>query len=585
MGFIDGLVQGAYQWMTRTANASYTKTTHEYTNPADTEETNVQRTGYTTRVVCGTPLRKTKCLFVPEMKDFYTDNELNTVYHSASEYKNAVKKYGLIYKSQKFENADTAQKLLNYAKDWIKNNYHGGITSFNITALDMHTLGVDTDQYMMGQRVNVEYKDPVLGNDVSQTLTVISAEYDLYNPENNTFKIGIPDVALNKVYGETSKTGSGGTGGSKPSDQTDNDTNTEVDTLNTMQDISTRSLMEIFWTTLYKATKNGDSSYDWGTWTPPSQTDPTGDWVYALTPDILNSGSVKSILGEFSTSLSSAYIRSTGGVDADQMTANLSNFKDTLSETLKVAKDAFVGNPSTASALVTNTDAQMKVEKTAVIGEKTTTKDLEATNNATVSNKTTTKDLEATNNATVSNKTTTKDLEATNNATVSNKTTTKDMEATNKTKTKDLEVTNKLTSKDIVYVQGNQQQTQHQLQKCFDGIRIDESNGTITVYMQKADGSGEVSASFNMAATQFFQDAIAAAIAEGESHASHSIDVNTGGASYHSSLSLGNLAYMMGTTESNMHAIFNGTAVSPGLWYGFKVTCNNQNPRYYWFKT
>ena len=47
--------------------------------------------------------------------------------------------------------------------------------------------------------------------------------------------------------------------------------------------------------------------------------------------------------------------------------------------------------------------------------------------------------------------------------------------------------------------------------KCFNDFRITESNGVITVSMEPADGSASVDRPFNMAATQFYIDSIAAA--------------------------------------------------------------------------
>jgi len=298
MAFIDGITQGAYRWIAHLIPEQYGGTDHHYVTPEDQDPAD-EEWEWVTTVVCGTPLRKTKCLFVPEMNDFYTDDQLNTIYHSADEYRNAMFKYGLIYKTQKFENAETPQQLLDFAKDWIKNNYHGGITSFNITALDMHLMGEQVDQYLVGQRVNVMYMDPALQEETTQTLTVISAEYDLNNPDKNSYKIGIPDVTLNKVYGETSKSGGGGGGGGKGSDETDNETNTELDQLGDDTDEAKRDWLEYALAMLFKGTKNGDEAFDFGDLLPPGVDDPTGDWVYGLSPDKLLATLVDGKIGSF----------------------------------------------------------------------------------------------------------------------------------------------------------------------------------------------------------------------------------------------------------------------------------------------
>lgn len=298
MSFIDGIDQGKYRWLAHLIQEQYGGTDHEYTDPTDQDPEDTEYETYTV-VICGTPLRQTKCLFVPEMNDFYTDQQLNTIYHSADEYRNAVFKYGLVYKTQKFENAETPQQLLDFAKDWIKNNYHGGITSFNITALDMHLLGEVVDQYLVGQRVNVAYMDPALQEETTQTLTVISAEYDLCNPDKNAYKIGIPDVTLNKVYGETSKSGGGGGGGGKPSDETDTETSTELDQLGDDTDETKRDWLEYALGMLFKGTKNGDEAFNFGDMLPPNVDDPTGDWVYGLSPDKLFATIIDGKLGSF----------------------------------------------------------------------------------------------------------------------------------------------------------------------------------------------------------------------------------------------------------------------------------------------
>ena len=338
MSWLDGITQALYSWQNSIQQA-FTPGggNNSYQNPADDEEDDDSEYEWVTHVVFGTPLRETKCIFVPEMNDFYSDEELNTIYHSANEYRNAVNKYGLIYKSQKFANADTAQKLLDYAKDWIKNNYHGGITNFNITALDLHLVNPEFDKYLVGQRVNVQYMDPAVQEETEQTLTVISAEYDLNNPDKNSYKIGIPDVSLNKVYGETSKKGGGGGGGGKTSDQTDNETDTEVDGLIDDAEADAARQQELFWAMLFKGTKNGDETYALGDKQTPSSKDPTGDWAYGLTPDFLKASLLQGVNGAIDN-ITSKYIKSSGGVDCETVSSNKGNITDVNSDNVKASK-------------------------------------------------------------------------------------------------------------------------------------------------------------------------------------------------------------------------------------------------------
>ena len=332
------VVQSAYQWVTRVIQSSYSGSTHAYVSPEDNEEDDTDEYEWTSTVVYGTPLKETKCLFVPEIADpeslyHYTDNQLNTIYHSADEYRNAIDKYGLVYKSQKFPNADTPQKLLEYASDWIKNNYHGGITNFTINALDLHLIDPTIDGYLVGQRVPVIYIDPALHQEASQTLTVITAEYDLNNPEKNSFKIGIPDVTLNKVYGETSKSGGGGGGGGKSSDETDEETNTEVENLADDVEADKSKMLELIWGMVYKGAKNGDLNVDFGDLIPAGVKDPTGDFTYGLSPDVLNTSSLRSVQGNINN-ITSQYIKSSGGVDAETLSANKGNVSVVNSETV-----------------------------------------------------------------------------------------------------------------------------------------------------------------------------------------------------------------------------------------------------------
>ena len=365
MGWIDSITQAFYSWQQQVISVfNPGSSTEGYVNPEDDDEDDEAEWETYSYVEYGTPLRETKCLFVPEMPDFFTDSELNTVYHSKEEYANAVIKYGLVYKSQKFANADTTQKLLDYATDWIKNNYHGGITNFTVTALDLHLMDPSFRKYTVGQRVYVVYMDPSLREETSQTLTVITAEYDLNNPDKNSYKIGIPDVTLNKVYGETSKSGGGGGGGGKPSDETDDETNTEVDGLIDNAEADAAQKLEMIWAMLYKGAKNGEDDFQLGDLITPNSKDPTSDWTYGLTSDIMRSSRFQGVQATIN-SVQSEYLKATKGVDAKKASIN----------------DAHTVN--------INND------------ETTKTKDLEASNNATVDEKTTTKDLEVTGTANI----------------------------------------------------------------------------------------------------------------------------------------------------------------------------------------
>lgn len=137
--------------------------------------------------------------------------ELNLGHHTVDDYLHAIDNYGRIFKIVTFENADMEDKLVSYAVDWIKNNYVGQLVNYDVTALDMATFDPSAEPILAGDEVTLVH--PAAGE---ETLTVISVDYDLYQPWNNKYKIGIPNNMLNASYGVANKKGSGG----KSSDST-----------------------------------------------------------------------------------------------------------------------------------------------------------------------------------------------------------------------------------------------------------------------------------------------------------------------------------------------------------------------------
>lgn len=163
-----------------------------------------------------------KRILVPDIVSLFTDEQLNKGYHSKADYQNAVSNYGILYKTQSFPNADTKEKLWNYAIDWIRENYVGGITSFDLSALDMHHLDGEVQKYLTGDRVQVIYPNMSAHTEgstptITKTLTLISAQYYLYNPEKNKYSLGVPNLLLNREYGTSlnkESSGGGSSGGS-----------------------------------------------------------------------------------------------------------------------------------------------------------------------------------------------------------------------------------------------------------------------------------------------------------------------------------------------------------------------------------
>ena len=165
-------------------------------------------------------------ILVPHITQVYSEEELDSGYTTKELYEKAVEQYGIIYKVQKFQNADTPYKLWDYACDWIKNNYVGGITSYDLSAIDMHHVDRQVVKYLAGDCIDLtihsdmteldEYNPDKYSNTVTRTL--LDVKYDLHHPDKNSYTAGIPSDILNLEYGvkSTSKSSaSGGGGGGK----------------------------------------------------------------------------------------------------------------------------------------------------------------------------------------------------------------------------------------------------------------------------------------------------------------------------------------------------------------------------------
>lgn len=156
---------------------------------------------------------------VPELltEGVYSEEELANPYYPADVFRTAIDDFGIIYKVQKFENAKDPVELFNFAKDWIKNNYRASIISMDVKALDLHLVGEAANQYDVGDQVKIRYYDPEKRDIVTRMLCFMAIQYDLQNPDNNSYTLSIPDNPYNKKYG-TKQNGGGGGGGSSPTD-------------------------------------------------------------------------------------------------------------------------------------------------------------------------------------------------------------------------------------------------------------------------------------------------------------------------------------------------------------------------------
>lgn len=165
-------------------------------------------------------------ILVPQITNVYTAEQLDTGYVNESIFEKAVEQYGIIYKVQSFSNADTQAKLWSYACDWIRHNYVGGITNYDLTAVDMHHIDGTVEKYLVGDCVKLrlppdlteldEYiDDNVQDRSAIVHRTILTIKYNLHNPEKNSYSCGIASDILNLEYGvaSTSKSKGGGKGG------------------------------------------------------------------------------------------------------------------------------------------------------------------------------------------------------------------------------------------------------------------------------------------------------------------------------------------------------------------------------------
>ena len=305
-----------------------------YTNPSDTVETDTQETEYVTQILSQGPLYPQKYILVEELLEYYSDAELSEGYHTPQEYADANTRFGNIFKHQKFENADTVEKLHDYAIDWMKNNYHAGLTSFDISAIDMRLLNENVDPYMVGDKIDVIYPDTLAHTEVTKTLTCISAEYDLYNPDKNKYKIGVPDAALNKAYGETVKSGGGGGGGTNTEDENDEEDASEQETQADRLSRMIAWLEEHGWAITEKklSSDEDDSNFN-----APQTRDPINPFIHDVMADRM-----KSSEAVFATLMSNhvktPYLDVTGTMNGETAKMNLAELKELVLDNSEIVK-------------------------------------------------------------------------------------------------------------------------------------------------------------------------------------------------------------------------------------------------------
>lgn len=119
--------------------------------------------------------------------------------------KKAVARYGYIVKTQSFSDIESTSELYNKAVEFIKNNYDYH-TEYDVKAIDLKVLGEADHRISVGDKCRL--KSAWHGVD-EQDLYVISAQYDYINPENDSFKLGIPtsdkEAGNRRLSSQTSK--------------------------------------------------------------------------------------------------------------------------------------------------------------------------------------------------------------------------------------------------------------------------------------------------------------------------------------------------------------------------------------------
>lgn len=161
-------------------------------------------------------------ILVPQITRVYNASQLSNGYVTRELFEKAVDQYGIIYKVQSFPNADTQEKLWTYACEWIKDNYVGGITNYDLSAVDMHHVNGTVEKYIVGDCIQLTLPSDMTEHDeytsersITINRTLLSVKYNLHNPDKNSYTAGISSDILNREYGtaSTSKSKSGGGGG------------------------------------------------------------------------------------------------------------------------------------------------------------------------------------------------------------------------------------------------------------------------------------------------------------------------------------------------------------------------------------
>lgn len=161
-----------------------------------------------------------KALKVTELMDIYSTTQLTDEFHDYKDYRDAESLFGIIYRTVDFSDATSKSKLWNLARKWVKECYFGLVSSFTVKAIDMHIRDNSYPQILIGECVDVTYKINQNGEEtwVTKKLICKSIQYDLFNPENNSYTFGFPTDLLdhNNFHKKSSKSTASDDSAKKP---------------------------------------------------------------------------------------------------------------------------------------------------------------------------------------------------------------------------------------------------------------------------------------------------------------------------------------------------------------------------------
>ena len=110
---------------------------------------------------------------------------------------NAVAQYGRIIRTHVFSNVNNANTLLENGQRYLAENSSIPIT-YTVKAIDMHLVDDNVHAIHVGDRVMLDSAP----HGVTEYLTCTEIEYDLANPENNSYTFGNPKQTLTQRYKE-----------------------------------------------------------------------------------------------------------------------------------------------------------------------------------------------------------------------------------------------------------------------------------------------------------------------------------------------------------------------------------------------